>query len=51
MVRKPRMFKGGVVYHVMNRASARAKVFLKEGDYAAFEEVLTEAVGGRRCGF
>ena len=44
MARQPRMFKGGVVYHVMNRASARAKVFLKDADYAAFEAVLGQAV-------
>jgi len=45
MARKPRSFSGGVVYHVMNRASARARIFHKEADYAAFETVLEQAVG------
>ena len=54
MARQPRMFKGGIVYHVMNRASARARVFHKDEDYAAFEKVLAEAVerfGMRVCSY
>ena len=38
----------------MNRAAARAKVFLKEEDYAAFERVLGQAVerfGMRVCSY
>jgi len=34
---------GGYVYHVLNRANARAALFEKPGDYEAFERVLTEA--------
>jgi hypothetical protein len=30
--------------HVLNRANARMTIFEKEADYAAFEEVLEEAV-------
>ncbi len=34
---------GGYVYHVLNRAVGRAKLFTKAGDYAAFVKVLKEA--------
>src|SRR5947207_3056943 len=44
MARKPRHIKGGLVYHVMNRASARARCFHSDADYAAFERVLDQAV-------
>ena len=43
MSRKPRRCRGGLAYHVMNRATARATLFAGEGDYAAFERVLAEA--------
>jgi len=36
---------GGYVYHVLNRAVGRAKLFTKAGDYAAFVKVLREAHG------
>jgi putative transposase len=32
-----------VVYHVLNRANARRRLFDDDGDYAAFERVLTSA--------
>jgi putative transposase len=35
---------GGYVYHVLNRANRRAAMFQKDGDYAAFERVLDEAL-------
>jgi putative transposase len=44
MARKPRFFAPDIPYHVMNRASARAQIFLKPHDYAAFETVLELAV-------
>jgi putative transposase len=44
MARKPRSFSGDIVYHVMNRASARAKIFHTAADYAAFETVLEQAI-------
>jgi putative transposase len=37
------MASGGYVYHVLNRAVGRARLFDKSGDYAAFEKVLEEA--------
>ena len=43
MPRRARSIRGGLVYHVLNRANARATVFEKEADYWAFERVLAEA--------
>jgi putative transposase len=43
MSRTARVAPGGLVYHAMNRAVARLPLFEKEGDYAAFEQVLCEA--------
>ncbi len=42
MGRAQRMAKGGLVYHVLNRANARRPIFQRAGDYAAFEAVLVE---------
>ena len=44
MPRGPRNTPGGFVYHVLNRAVARHRLFHKEGDYQAFERVLAEAL-------
>jgi putative transposase len=44
MPRQPRAAPGGYVYHALNRAVARLPLFQKEGDYAAFERVLLEAL-------
>jgi hypothetical protein len=30
---------GGMIFHVLNRANARARIFAKDADYAAFERV------------
>jgi putative transposase len=38
------MAPGGHVYHALNRAVARLPLFEKEGDFAAFERVLHEAL-------
>jgi putative transposase len=43
MPRRLRAASGGYVYHVLNRAVARARLFHKTGDYAAFEKVLGQA--------
>jgi putative transposase len=43
MPRRARSIQGGLVYHILNRANARMKLFEKEEDYAAFERVLEEA--------
>ena len=47
MPRRLRVADGGYVYHVLNRAVARAALFEKDGDYAAFLRVLTEAAAWR----
>jgi putative transposase len=44
MGRSKRDSRGGFVYHVLNRANARMTIFEKEGDYAAFEEIIEDAV-------
>jgi putative transposase len=43
MGRPHRVAQAGYVYHVLNRANARLPVFQKDGNYEAFERVLTEA--------
>ena len=43
MARRTRCSDAGYVYHVLNRAVGRATLFDKPGDYAAFENILTEA--------
>ena len=43
MGRALRAAESGSVYHVLNRGNARRPLFFKEGDYAAFLRVLTEA--------
>jgi putative transposase len=43
MARPLRTAPGGLVYHVLNRANARRKIFDKDEDYVAFERVLAEA--------
>ncbi|HZZ42273.1 MAG TPA: hypothetical protein VFE58_05005 [Tepidisphaeraceae bacterium] len=47
----PSQSAGGVVYHILNRGNLKGRFFYKEGDYAAFEGVLAEAVkrGGWSC--
>jgi len=44
MGRPHRAAEGGYVYHVLNRANARMTIFEDDGDYEAFEKVLTQAV-------
>jgi len=44
MGRPLRAAGGGIVYHVLNRANARARIFDDEGDYAAFLRIAAEAV-------
>jgi putative transposase len=44
MPRTARIAPGGVVFHVLNRANARARIFAKEADYAAFEQVMNETL-------
>lgn len=42
MPRPLRTARGGLVYHVLNRANARRRIFDREGDYFAFERTLAE---------
>src|SRR3989344_4392032 len=35
---------GGQIYHVLNRANARAQIFDEPADYALFESILEEGV-------
>ncbi len=43
MPRQPRIDFGDHVYHVINRANARVKIFETDKDYLLFEELLEEA--------
>jgi putative transposase len=43
MPRRARSIIGGYVYHVLNRANGRLRLFKKDGDFAAFEQVVSEA--------
>jgi putative transposase len=54
MPRPNRITLGGYVYHVMNRANGRLKIFKKHGDFLAFEQILAEAIerfSMRICGY
>jgi putative transposase len=48
MPKKLRNAPGGVIYHVLNRAVARIKIFRTDKDYAAFENAMAEAVERER---
>jgi putative transposase len=40
MPRQARNAPGGLVYHVLNRANGRLRLFKKPDDFLAFERVL-----------
>jgi len=42
MPRHARVIVGGYVYHVLNRANGRLRLFRKDADFAAFERALAE---------
>ena len=44
MGRPKRASRGGLVYHVLNRANARMPIFEKDEDYEAFERILAEGL-------
>jgi putative transposase len=44
MGRALRHSPGGLVYHVLNRASGRGRLFAKDDDFGAFEQILAEAL-------
>ena len=45
MPRPPRADEAGALYHALNRGNARATIFHKDDDYAAFERILAEGLG------
>jgi len=54
MGRAKRIDTGGIVYHVINRANGRLRIFKKRADFEAFERILAEGIerfGMRVCGY
>ena len=54
MGRPKRITKGHIVYHALNRANGRLRIFKKPQDFAAFEAILADGVaryGMRLCGY
>jgi putative transposase len=54
MPRIKRITLGGYVYHVLNRANGRLRIFRKEDDFLAFEKILAEGIerfSMRICGW
>jgi len=43
MPRRLRVAGGGYVYHVLNRAVGRMRIFARQRDFEAFEEVIAQA--------
>lgn len=49
-----RITKGNIVYHALNRANGRPRIFKKPRDFEAFEEILAEGLDCfdmRMCGY
>ena len=44
MPRSPRADEAGGLYHALNRGNLRADIFKKDEDFAAFEQILSEAL-------
>ena len=54
MPRAKRITLGGYAYHVLNRANGRLRIFHKDGDFLAFEQILAEGIARysmRLCGY
>lgn len=54
MPRRKRIIKGGIVYHVLNRANGRLRIFKTKADFAAFEHIIAEGLEQfdvRLCGY
>ena len=54
MTRPKRIAKGNIVYHALNRANGRLRIFKKDGDFLAFEKILAEGIDRfdmRLCGY
>ncbi len=44
MPRPERITLGGYVYHVLNRANGRLRIFHKQADFLAFEKTLGDGL-------
>jgi len=54
MARNKRITLGGYVYHALNRANGRLRIFRKDSDFLAFEQILAEGLERfdmRICGY
>ena len=54
MSRPERITLGGYVYHVLNRANGRLRIFRKDSDFLAFEKILADGMARfsmRLCGY
>ena len=54
MGRPKRIAKGDIVYHALNRANGRLRIFKKRQDFEAFESILAEGIERYRmrlCGY
>ena len=54
MSRPKRIVLGGYVYHTLNRANGRLRIFRKEDDFLAFEQIMAEGAerfSMRICGY
>ncbi len=54
MGKPKRITKGGYLYHVINRANGKLRIFRKPGDFVAFESILAEGLKRfdmRLCGY
>ena len=54
MGRPKRIATGNIVYHAINRANGRLRIFKKRQDFEAFESILAEGVvryNMRLCGY
>ena len=54
MARPKRIALGGYVYHTLNRANGRLRIFRKDGGFLAFEQILAEGAerfSMRICGY
>lgn len=47
MPRTARIVPGGLIYHVLNRGVGRSRLFFKDADYEAFEQILAETLESR----
>ena len=54
MPKKKRITKAGIAYHALNRANGKLRIFKKDLDFIAFENVLAEGIERfdiRLCGY